>query len=95
MAGWHEELNGTSVSATERLRGVLPKLKRPVQAKEKIEAEAPAPERTEPTIGLHHDRLGTIAAYIGEYPTDESERRLCNITLHEPPKSQKQVNTAA
>jgi hypothetical protein len=75
MAGWYTE-NGTSVSATERLRAALPNLRRPAAV-----PQAPEPE---PEQGLREDRLRLVGDYIGEYPEDETERRECNRAFHEP-----------
>jgi hypothetical protein len=81
MAGWYAE-NGTSVSATERLRSALPRRRRPPE-----QASAPAPE---PEQSLHEDRLRLVTDYIGAYPEDRDERIECNRTLHavEPPLKQ-------
>jgi hypothetical protein len=75
MAGWYTE-NGTSVSATERLRAALPNLRRSAAT---VPDTAPEPEQ-----GLREDRLRLVNDYVGEYPQDDAERRECNRALHEP-----------
>jgi hypothetical protein len=86
MAGWHPDGNGTSVSATERLRAAFPGRRRAV-------APEPDPEETpEVAEGLREERLHHVTAYIGAYPEDEDERNRCNQALHEPEQPLEQAS---
>jgi hypothetical protein len=75
MPGWYDE-NGTSVSATERLRAALPIRRRL--------AALPRESASSVSDKLRAERLSLVTAYIGEYPSDEGERLLCNTALHHP-----------
>jgi hypothetical protein len=74
MAGWDTD-EGTSVTATDRLRAALPRRRR---------RNATPPEHApETTTSLDEDRLRLVSDYIGDYPESETERRRCNRAFHE------------
>ena len=80
MAGWDTAENGTSVTATERLRAAFPGRRRATKL-------APAPEErteSEPT-GLREEHLRLVSDYIVDYPEDDAERVRCNRAFLEPP----------
>jgi len=80
MAGWDTD-EGTSVSATDRLRAALPRRRR----RNAAPPEA-APDATEAGTGLDEERLRLVSDYIGDYPESDTERRQCNRAFHEPPE---------
>jgi hypothetical protein len=78
MAGWYSE-NGTSVSATERLRAALPRLRR-----SRSSAAAAAPEeKSGGSDQLREERVRLIADFIGGVPDDAEEPTRSNS---EPPQ---------
>lgn len=79
MTGWYFE-NGTSVSATDRLRAALPRRRRPGSI-----APAATPENAgERSDHLREERVRLITDFIGEYSEDASERIRSNRALHQP-----------
>jgi hypothetical protein len=83
MAGWDTAENGTSVTATERLRGAFPAWRRTAKPKP---APEPAPEHTESeATGLREEHLRLVSDYIVDYPEDDAERVRCNRAFLEPP----------
>jgi hypothetical protein len=81
MAGWDTE-EGTSVTATDRLRAALP-------GRRRRNANLPerAPEHaSDASTSLREDRLSLVSDYIGDYPKSETERRRCNQAFHELPQ---------
>jgi hypothetical protein len=84
MAGWDTD-NGTSVTATEKLRAALPGRWRRGGAL--LLHETPSEQAPEAPAGLREDRLRLVADYIGDYPEDEIERSRCNRAFHQTPEA--------
>ena len=79
MAGW-DIANGTSVTATERLRAALRGKRRPRGVPPEVKSE----ETPEAFDQLREERISVVSDYIGAYPEDESERRRCDMAFHQP-----------
>jgi hypothetical protein len=79
MAGWDTN-EGTSVSATDRLRAAMPGRRR-----RNAKLPAAAEHTPEASTGLREDRLRLVSDYIGGYPEAESERVLCHQAFQLPP----------
>lgn len=80
MAGWDTE-DGTSVTATGRLRAALPGRRRRNAAGLRDAALELAREHS---TSLREERLDLVSDYIGDYPEDETERTRCNSAFHPP-----------
>jgi hypothetical protein len=77
MAGW-DTANGTSVTATERLRAALRGQRRARAANREVMLE----ETAEACDQLREERISVVSEYIGAYPEDEPARRRCNGAFH-------------
>ena len=77
MAGW-DTANGTSVTATERLRAALRGRRRP----RALALEVTSEETPEVFDHLREERISAVSDYIGRYPEDEPERRRCTSAFH-------------
>jgi len=81
MAGWDTE-QGTSVSATDRLRAALRGRRR-----RNVTLPEPAPDHpSEASTSLREDRHRLVSDYIGDYPEDKTDRSRCNRAFHELPQ---------
>jgi hypothetical protein len=78
MAGWDTE-EGTSVTATDRLRAALPGRRR----RNANLPDAALEHASDGTNSLREDRLRLVSDYVGDYPESETERRRCNRAFHE------------
>jgi hypothetical protein len=77
MAGW-DTANGTSVSATERLRAAFRGQRRP----RAVTRDVMFDETAEAFDQLREERISAVSDYIGAYPEGEPERRRCNRAFH-------------
>jgi hypothetical protein len=82
MAGWDTE-NGTSVTATDRLRAALPGRRRRNAGLPEVAAKDEHARKA--STSLREDRLNVVSDYIGDYPESQAERELCNQVFHPQP----------